>query len=494
MAFIGNSLGNITTEIRTIDTMVGDGSTTTITLSKTPGSVNNVEVFFDGIFQTPGEDFTLSDNTLTFTTAPTTGINVVAISGNDSQVVFPDANSITTKKILDNTITSDKFVDIAVEKLSGTLSALDGSAVTGLILPDVVDVTTAASDPTRTTNKPVGSLAVNSTSGEMFICTDAETDNNTWMNVGVGTGHITYTPPVTESFGGIGGGTSSGYNSGGGEVTHIQKFSLVSNGSASHVGNLSVARYKICGNSSTTHGYTSGGQSGPVTFMDTIDKFSFSTHGTASDVGNLPSHGQINAQPQSDGTTSSGYASGGYSAGGVVGVKSKFSFTTDGDSVSIGNLTVFRNHGAGQSAPYKGYACGGNPVGSGNVIEEFLFASAVDTFDVGDLAIGRYYTAGQSSNTYGYVSGGNDESTHNNISSIEKFSFSTTVVVSSQGDLSGTRTSIAGQSSVTDGYITGGYTTGAVNTIDKFSFSTGGTAADIGDLQTGLSNCCGQQI
>ena len=391
-------------------------------------------------------------------------------------------------------VSNDNILSMSAAKLTGAMPAMDGSALTGIVAGS--EAMKGSSDPVNGTNPAdgVGTLWINTTTGEMFICTDATTNANEWANVGEGSGDVVYVPPVTESFGGIGGGTSSGYNSGGTEVSYIQKFSLVSNGNASHVGNLSVPRYKICGNSSTTHGYTSGGQSGPVTFMDTIDKFSFSAHGTASDVGNLPSHGQINAQPQSDGTTSSGYASGGYSAGGVVGVKSKFSFTTDGDSVSIGSLIVSRNHGAGQSAPYKGYACGGNPVGSGNVIEEFVFASAVDTFDVGDLAIGRYYTAGQSSNTYGYVSGGNDESTHNNTSSIEKFSFSTTVVVSSQGDLSGTRTSIAGQSSVTDGYITGGYTTAAVNTIDKFSFSSGAIATAIGTLQTNQYNSCGQQV
>jgi hypothetical protein len=59
MGYIGKSLGSITTEARTVDTMVGDGSTSTLALTKTPGSVNNVEVFYDGIFQTPGEDFTL---------------------------------------------------------------------------------------------------------------------------------------------------------------------------------------------------------------------------------------------------------------------------------------------------------------------------------------------------------------------------------------------------------------------------------------------------
>ena len=64
MAFIGNNLGSVLTEVRTVDTMVGDGIVTTLILSKTPGSVNNVEVFDDGVFQSPNEDFTLLENIL----------------------------------------------------------------------------------------------------------------------------------------------------------------------------------------------------------------------------------------------------------------------------------------------------------------------------------------------------------------------------------------------------------------------------------------------
>ena len=89
--------------------MTGDGSDTTLTLSRTPGSVNNVEVFMDGICQTPGTEYTLSGNTLTFTTAPETGVKVVAISGNDSIVREPNDNSITGAKILDNSLTNAKI-------------------------------------------------------------------------------------------------------------------------------------------------------------------------------------------------------------------------------------------------------------------------------------------------------------------------------------------------------------------------------------------------
>ena len=392
---------------------------------------------------------------------------------------------------------TDDNIDTGIDasKLAGSvLPAMDGSALTGINVG--TSLLKNGFNPAVDTNPAdgVGAIWINTTTGQMFSCTDATTDQNTWTNMGSGTGHITYTPPVTESFGGIGGGTSSGYNSGGTEVTYINKFSLTSNGSAANVGNLSIKRAKLCGNSSTTHGYTSGGQSNAITFMDTIDKFSFSTHGTAGDVGNLPSHGQINPSSQTDGTASVGYATAGYSNGGVVGVKSKFSFTTDGNSVSVGNITVARFHASGQSSPYKGYISAGAPAQS-NVIEEFSFASNADTFDVADLALGREYQSGHSSNTYGYVSGGyssGDATAYT--SSVEKFSFSSTVTVSSHGNLSGVRSSTAGQSSVTDGYSTGGYNGVGSNIIDKFSFVTGGTASNIGTLAYEGVNSCGQQI
>ena len=67
--------------------------------------------------------------------------------------------------------------------------------MTTKVIPDVLvdgavpaDVLKLASDPTGSTNKPVGQVALNTTSGEMYICTDATTDANVWTNVGDGTG------------------------------------------------------------------------------------------------------------------------------------------------------------------------------------------------------------------------------------------------------------------------------------------------------------------
>ena len=63
----------------------------------------------------------------------------------------------------------------------------------------------------------------------------------------------------------------------------IQKFSFVSDGNGSDVGDLTEARTNSQSASSAPgHGYTNGGSSDT-----TIDKYSFTSDGNATDVGDL---------------------------------------------------------------------------------------------------------------------------------------------------------------------------------------------------------------
>ena len=70
---------------------------------------------------------------------------------------------------------------------SGNMPALDGSQLTG-----VESFTKSASDPTISTNPSggVGTEWVNTTSGEIYLCTDATAGENVWTNVGAGTGNV----------------------------------------------------------------------------------------------------------------------------------------------------------------------------------------------------------------------------------------------------------------------------------------------------------------
>ena len=152
---------------------------------------------------------------------------------------------------------------------SGTIGAVAGGP------------TVSASDPTITTNSTLGTQWANSTSGEFYICTDATADANVWTNVGSGSGDI---HPYTFQ-GTVSGYTCGGYTGSSTDVDVIDKFSFSSDGNASDVGDLTASRYVPAGQSSTTHGYTSGGDTG--SYSNIIDKFSFGSDGNATDVGDL---------------------------------------------------------------------------------------------------------------------------------------------------------------------------------------------------------------
>ena len=197
MAYIGKDLPGILNHNKLFETFTGDGIITSKVLSRTPGSVNNVDVFYDGAFQTPGVDFTLSGNTITFTSAPPNGVVVSILAGEDSQVITPEENTVTSAKIANNTITNALLPStIPSTKLSGSaLPAIDGSNLlnvsTGLL--------SGSSDPTITQNPAggVGTVYTNTTDGEVFVLTDATTKVNVLVNVGGGSGYVNNHSPYT---------------------------------------------------------------------------------------------------------------------------------------------------------------------------------------------------------------------------------------------------------------------------------------------------------
>jgi len=98
-----------------IDTMTGDGSDTTLTLSIAPVNENNTQVFFDGVYQNKST-YSISGTTLTFSTAPPTGVAVEVMTFTQTDINVPVDGTITTAKIVDDAVTSAKLdtnIDIA---------------------------------------------------------------------------------------------------------------------------------------------------------------------------------------------------------------------------------------------------------------------------------------------------------------------------------------------------------------------------------------------
>ena len=97
MAFIGNTN---TTQAFTpaVDFFSGNGSTTAFTLSRPVASVAQVQVTIDNVAQNPSSAYTVSSNTLTFTSAPLSGTNNIYVyyTSPITQVIAPGQGTVNT--------------------------------------------------------------------------------------------------------------------------------------------------------------------------------------------------------------------------------------------------------------------------------------------------------------------------------------------------------------------------------------------------------------
>tara|TARA_E500000318_G_scaffold102006_2_gene105959 strand:+ start:1159 stop:2043 length:885 start_codon:yes stop_codon:yes gene_type:complete len=93
-----------------------------------PETANQLLVSLNGVIQAPQDSFTVSGSNLVFDSALTASdsIDFVVALGDVLGVGTPTDGTITTAKIANNAVTMDKLAT------SGTLPALDGSALTGV--------------------------------------------------------------------------------------------------------------------------------------------------------------------------------------------------------------------------------------------------------------------------------------------------------------------------------------------------------------------------
>jgi len=354
------------------------------------------------------------------------------------------------------------------------IPACSGAAITNL-----PGVTKNASDPTLSTNPSggLGSVWQNTTSGEMFICTDATAGANVWTNIGEGSGNVA---PYH------GWGSSTGYAAAGSlagptwpNVNTIDKFSLVSSSNATDVGDMVGGTRGNPGSaSSTTHGYSAGGES------NFIEKWSMTTDGNATDVGDLVSPHIGGAEGCS--STTHGYMAGGHSSSTMI---QKYSFSTDGNAVdTTADLTAAGRTdrcGGNQSSDY-GYCVGGGQSGNWVTIDKWAFATSANATDVGDLTNGTWSVGSTSSSTYGYTMGGGTIG-HGRGNIIDKFSFASDGNATDVGDMLQNTQRTFGIASTTHGYCAGGTNPTWPGTpsyhpvwtdIEKFPFASDSNSVD----------------
>ena len=352
--------------------------------------------------------------------------------------------------------------------------------------------TKSASDPAIDSNKSLGAEWLNTTDGEMFICTDATTDENVWTNVGAGTGDIIPWPSYTfqaENYGFTVGGSSPAI----GWSNIIGRFSISAGGSSTDHGDLSAASGYGAGFNAETYGYVALGYLAPSPNYDAqVDKFAFASNVTSTNHCQLSVARSLVAASYNE--------THGYSAGGRISdpsasnVIDKFAFDSTSTATDWGDIGSVRYGGSPCSSATHGYHNTGQDGSDGYIqtIYKYPFASNAGSTGHGNLNIsggGKYGGAGASdiSGGYGFHCAGSGGGYSKEIN---KYSLSSNTTASDHGDLSGNgRYGMGGISGASHGFILGGYQTGGGgNYIDKFAYASNTTATDVADMTVARSS------
>jgi hypothetical protein len=126
----------------TLNTMTGDGSDTTLTMSVTPASENSIQVSIDGVNQHK-DTFSFSGTTLTFSEAPPSGAKVeVLVISTVAASTTPGDATVTAAKLASNSVITAKILDANVT----TAKIADSNITTAKIAADAVTQAKVADD------------------------------------------------------------------------------------------------------------------------------------------------------------------------------------------------------------------------------------------------------------------------------------------------------------------------------------------------------------
>ena len=272
MAAIGNSP---TQQAFTpaIDYFSGNGSTTAFTLSRPVASVAQVQVTIDNVAQNPSSAYTVSSNTITFTSAPLSGTNNIYVyyTSPITQVIAPGQGTVNTTSLAGGTVTTTADATLnglTVGKGGGAVSTNTAVGASALVANTTGANHTAVgyqalySNTTGVNNTAVGgeALYTNSTGGNNVAMGRQAMQYNTTGEANAGVGYGALRDNTTGSYNSAFGMFALESNTTGIENTAVGYQALVANTTASY--NTAVGRNSLVACTTGTHNTVIGHNSG----------------------------------------------------------------------------------------------------------------------------------------------------------------------------------------------------------------------------------------
>lgn len=109
MSYIGNQ---VTSVPYVVDSFAGDAITSTFgPLTRAPAGTASIAVFINGAYKTPGADYSLNGEYITFVSAPASGATIIIHHlGNGTTTQVPSDGSVTGTKLAVNAIRANNIV------------------------------------------------------------------------------------------------------------------------------------------------------------------------------------------------------------------------------------------------------------------------------------------------------------------------------------------------------------------------------------------------
>jgi len=358
----------------------------------------------------------------------------------------------------------------------------------------IPSATEDASNPARTTNPSsgVGTEWINTTSAQIFLCTDATAGDNTW--VGQQGSKIYGARGVL--FCGSDDGT---------RTNQMQYITIPTTGNAVNFGDCSAAYDVVnnvtCSNGSNDRCVSAGGMNGAPTpiYVDTMEYVTVTTTGNSTDFGNISDGARQNMTGTDNGTNDRGFFAGGYNTptGDVADIRfisvSSTSNTSDFGDLSSNDIWDGGCATSEGALGDRAIVMGGARSGARDTVQYYLMSTPGNSIGFGTLSTTRYATAAMSNEVRAICSGGyqypnGDAGAGYCTLSCDYFTISTTGNATVFGNMTGTvRYNMGGCSSGSygdRGVLAGGYRpgVGGSDIIDYCTISSAGNFTDFGDL------------